>query len=232
MVSIPERTLASEILADAYLQANRVDDAFQTIALLPNADALDFRLLVRLVSAGAEEARHRNLKHLVVSQKYGDLAIRAIEASSGAGGMNAAAWAAYKSETLPSLYQTLGVFFMHAGEPTDGKAYLQKAVQLKPYDPMNHILLGAAANGEYSVALQQMKQLRPGPARDALGKKIIELVNQVVDSYAHGLALSAGSPQEQTVRAQVWPDLESYYKFLHKGSLDGLQALIDQYKKQ
>jgi len=226
-----ERNVASAILADAYLKANRVDDAFQTIAVLPSPDSLDLRLLARLVSAGVEETRQRNLKHLMISRKYGELAIRDMEADLRPGGMNAAGWSDYKGKTLPSLYQSLGLLALHAGLPADAMTHLRKAIELAPDDTMNYTYLGAAANEEYSRASQQLKQMPPGPARDALGQRTFELLNQVVDAYAHALALSSGTPLEQTIRAQVWADVETYYKFLHKGSLEGLQALIDKYKK-
>ncbi len=227
-----ERVVAAEILAEAYLKANRTEDAFQSIAVLPSAEAIDLRLLTRLVFAGAEESRQRNLKHLFVSQKYGDIALRAIDADLRPFEMNAARWADYKSKTLPSLHQSLGLLALHAGSPDEGLKHLRKAVELAPEDPQSHVFLGAAMNEEYITASQQLKQMKPGPARDTLAKKVLEQMNQVVDAYAHGLALATGSAQEPTVRAQVWPDLESYYKFLHNGSLDGLQALIDKYKKQ
>jgi tetratricopeptide (TPR) repeat protein len=227
-----ERKVASAILADAYLKANRVDDAFQTIAILPNADSLDLRLLARLVSAGVEETRQRNLKHLMVSRKYGELAIRDIEADLRPVGMNAAGWSDYKGKALPSLYQSLGLLALQAGLPADAMTHLRKAVELAPDDPMNYNFLGAAANEEYSRASQQLKQMPAGPPRDALGQRTFELMNQVIDAYVHALALSSGTPLEQTIRGQVWADVESYYKFLHKGSLEGLQALIDKYKKQ
>jgi tetratricopeptide (TPR) repeat protein len=232
MSSDPERRVASSILADAYLRANRMDDAFQTIAVLPSADALDLRLLARLVIAGVDETRQRNLKHLMVSRTYGELAIQTIEADHRPGEMNAARWADYKGKTLPSLYQSLGLLAMHAGQPAEAKTHLQKAVELAPEDPMNYAYLGAAANEEYAAASQTLKQMPAGAERDALWQRTIELLNQVIDAYAHALALSADSVQKQTIRAQVGADLENYYKFLHQGSLDGLQALIDKYKKQ
>jgi len=227
-----ERYFASGILAEAYLQANRVDDAFQTVALLPSPESLDLRLLARMVSAGVAETRQRNLKHLIVSGRYGEMAIRAIEADLRPAAMTEPAWADYKGKTLPYLYQSLGLLAMHAGQPADAKTRLRTAIELAPDDPLNYIFLGAAMNAEYSAGAEQLKQLRPGPERDALGKKTIDLLSQAVDAYAHGLGLLAGSSQEQTIREQVGPDLESFYKFLHNGSLDGLQALIDSYKKK
>ncbi len=227
-----ERTVAGEILADAYLKAHRVDDAFQTVAVLPSAEAVDVRLLASLVLAGADESRQRNLKHLIVSQKYGALAIRAMEADLIPAAMSASRWSDYKGKTLPSVHQALGLLALHAGTPADGIEHFRKAVALAPDDPQNYVFLGAAINEGYLTAAQQLKQLQPGATRDALARKVLDQLNQIVDAYARALALSTGSPEEETVRTQIWPDLESYYKFFHKGSLDGLQELIAKYKKQ
>ncbi|MBI1750062.1 MAG: hypothetical protein HY234_02030 [Acidobacteria bacterium] len=227
-----ERNVAGAILAEAYLKANRVDDAFQTIAVIRDDEALDLRLLVRLTTAGADEARQRNLEHLAASRKYGDLAIRAMEADRRPAGMDSAMWTEYKGKTLPSLYQSLGMLSLHGGAAAEAQTYLKKAVELAPDDPLNYIFLGAAANEEYMAATQQLKQVPPGAARDELWGRTTMLLDQVIDAYAHAVALSAGSSQEEAIRAQVWPDLENYYKFRHKGSLEGLQALIATYKKQ
>ena len=54
MTTDSERRSASAILADAYLKVNRVDDAFQTIAVLPSPDLLDLRLLARDIGLGEE----------------------------------------------------------------------------------------------------------------------------------------------------------------------------------
>ncbi len=232
MSSDLERRVASEILTDAYLKANRVDDAFQTIAVLPTVELVDVRLLARLTAAGADQARQRNLKHLAASRRYGQMAIRAIEADQRPVTLSAMAWKEYKGTTLPAMYQSLGLLSLHASAPAEAITHLQKAVELAPNDPLNYVFLGAATNEEYSTSSQQLKQMQPGPARDAMWKKSMDLLNQVVDSYARALALSAGSPQEQAIRVQVRPDLEGYFKFLHNGSLEGLQAFIDKYKKQ
>lgn len=227
-----ERNNASAILADAYLSTNRVDDAFRTVALLPRPDSLDLHLLVRLATAGADETRLRNLKHLSESRRYGGLAIRAIEAGLRPGGMNAATWAAYKGKTLPSFYQSLGLLALHADQSADAVTHLQKAIELAPNAPTNYSILGAAAGAEFSTASQQLTQMPAGSVRDALEQRTTELLTQMVDAYAHALALSVGSPQEQAIRAQAGPELEKHYKVLHQGSREGLQGLIDKYKKK
>lgn len=230
--SAEERSAALAVLADAYLVAQRTDDAFRIVAQIPSTSTPDVRLLVRLVNAGADQARLRNLQHLNESLGFGNLATSAIDAGLRPGGMNAATWAKYKTKELPAFYQSLAVLSMHAGRPADATAQLQKSAALAPTDAGNYVLLGAAANAEYAAVTQQQAQAADSSARNALVLRVFELQNQVIDAYARALALAAGTAQEPAIRAQVGGELERHYKLLHNGSLDGLQALIDKYKKR
>jgi hypothetical protein len=69
-----------------------------------------------------------------------------------------------------------------------------------------------------------------GSARDEQLKKVQALLDSLIDAYAHALALSEGNATLQQIREQYAQDLESYYKYRHNGSTDGMQQLIDKYK--
>jgi len=56
------------------------------------------------------------------------------------------------------------------------------------------------------------------------------LLDSVIDAYAHMVALSEGKAQFQQVRQEYFQDLETYYKYRHHNSTEGLQQLIDTYK--
>jgi hypothetical protein len=45
------------------------------------------------------------------------------------------------------------------------------------------------------------------------------------------VALSDGVPAYLGLHDALMPDLEKYYKYRHKDSTEGLQQLIDKYKK-
>jgi len=68
-----------------------------------------------------------------------------------------------------------------------------------------------------------------GPTRDEELKKTQAILDQVIDAYAHAIALSEGNATLQEVRQQYLGDLETYYKYRH-GSTEGMQQLIDKYK--
>ena len=57
-------------------------------------------------------------------------------------------------------------------------------------------------------------------------------MDDVIDAYAHAIALTEGNPQYDAMRVGLKADLEGYYKYRHSNSTEGLQALIDKYKKR
>ena len=59
---------------------------------------------------------------------------------------------------------------------------------------------------------------------------VLARLDQVIDAYAHFIALSEGQAQLATMRQQEMEDLEKYYKYRHNGKTDGMQQLIDKYK--
>ena len=49
-------------------------------------------------------------------------------------------------------------------------------------------------------------------------------------AFARIIALTDGKPEAKQINDQVRENLENYYKYRHKNT-DGLQALINKYKK-
>ena len=69
-----------------------------------------------------------------------------------------------------------------------------------------------------------------GAERDAMLVKANEKLDATIEAFARIVALTDGKPEAKQVNDQVRENLESYYKYRHKNT-DGLQALIDKYKK-
>src|SRR5262249_6908814 len=130
----------------------------------------------------------------------------------------------YRTSILPSLYQSMGLLNFVKGDRAETKARLRKASELAPADPFNYMLLAQVLNDEYEDAAKQAKS-NSEQMTQALG-----LMDQVIDAYAHFVALAEGNERLKEARQQLMSDLESYYKFRHKGSTEGLQQLIDKYK--
>ena len=101
------------------------------------------------------------------------------------------------------------------------KSRLTKATTLAPQDPSNFALLGRVINADY-IALGNTNQKTSGQS-DAF-------LDLIIDNYARAVALATGRVEYQTLLQQVIPDLTIYYKQRHKGSIKGLQQLINRYK--
>ena len=216
---------------DSYVTANRLDDAFTLATTILAKDPEEVHTLVQLTLAGTEEAKKGNRKHMAQTQQYGNKAIQLIEANKKPVGMDDPSWETHKS-TLPTLYQETGILAMLANDSEQAKARLSKAIALKPDDPSSHAILAYLINNEYVQQATAYKTMPEGKEKADTLKKLEGMIDNIIDAYAHTVALSTGKPEYQALLQQVLPDLTSYYKFRHNQSTEGLQQLIDKYKPQ
>jgi hypothetical protein len=225
-----EQGMIMPILIEALADANRWDEAFTNGSefLTRNPDAL--LVLAQLAAIGTNQAKQKNAKFVPQSLQYGAHAIELIEANKKPTGIDDAGWLDYKSTRLPSLYQSMGILELVKGDHTGAKARLAKAVELAPADAFNYLLLSGILNDEYQNRAQQYRALPNGPAKDEELKTVLAILDQVIDAFAHTIALAEGNERLAPVRQQYLQDIESYYKYRHKGSTTGMQQLIDKYK--
>jgi hypothetical protein len=223
--------LVNSQLLYAYIDTNRLDDAFAlapgTIDKSPDPVAA----LINLSRAGLAEARNKNLKYTAQSREMALKAIALIESDKKPQAVADATWNDYKTRWHGQLYQWLAMLSLDTGDKADAKAKLASAVKLNPRDPINYVLLSTMANDEYQRLAQAHRAAAAGAEKDALLKQAEAQMDEVIDAYAHAVALTEGDSQYDTMRAGLRADLESYYKYRHNNSSDGLQALIDKYKK-
>ncbi|HEY6328961.1 MAG TPA: hypothetical protein VI756_06465, partial [Blastocatellia bacterium] len=173
---------------------------------------------------------HKNAKYVPQAQKYGASAVAIIESNKKPANVSDADWGQYKTKFLGQLYQSMALMSLATGNEADATAKLQKSVAASPDDPFTYVLLGSIANTHYETLATQYKGMPPGGDQDAMLKKALEQMDQVIDYFAHGVALSEGSAPYKLLHDQVMAQLELLYKYRHKGT-DGLQQLIDKYKK-
>ncbi len=225
-----EQQMIMPLLIEAFAGAKRFDEAFSsgTGFLAANPDALV--VLVQLMAIGTEQAKQKNPKFVPQSLQYGAHAIELIETDKKPADMDDAGWKNYKTTVLPSLYQSMGVLFLVKGDRGEARIRLAKASELAPTDPFNYLLLSGVLYDDYQEKGTHYKGMPNGPAKDAELKTVLALLDQVIDSYAHAIALSEGNVPLQPVRQQYLQELETYYKFRHNNSTEGMQQLIDKYK--
>ena len=217
------------VVIDAHADANELDQAFTKGADFLSRHPESLRVLVTLLSVGTEQAKKQNAKFIDQSIRYGGQAIALAEANKKPPNFDDAAWQQFKTVTVPSLYQSLGLLYMMKGASADAKANYTKASQAAPSDPFNFVMIAAILNDEYQAAAKAYQAMTAGAPKEEQLKKVQALLDTVIDAYAHAIGLSEGSPPLAQIRQQYLQDLESYYKYRHK-STTGMQQLIDKYK--
>ncbi len=219
------------VILDAYLKANRLDDAFRIAAAVVEKNPNDVTVLTHMSLLGTDQAKARNGKYVQASQTFGTKAIELIEADKMPAGMDPAAWGQYKTRWLPQLYQSMGILSFVTGNKAEAKVKLDKAVAVNTTDPVTYMLLGSLSNEEYQQLAQQHKSMAAGPMKDQVLKDAHMKLDVVIEMFARAVALSQGQPQYQQLHDQLLQDLTAYYKYRNNGKDEGLQQLIDKYKK-
>jgi len=225
-----EQKMIGPILIDAFAGANRFDEAFASGAEFVKQNPDSLMVLVQLVAIGTEQAKQKNPKFIPQSLQYGAHAVELVEADKKPEQMDDAGWKSYKTTGLPSLYQSMGLMNLVKGDRPEAKARLIKAAALAPTDPFNYLLITGILNDEYQAAAKHYQGTANSPAKDEELKKVLAILDSVIDSYAHTIALAEGIERLAPVRKQYLDDLEAYYKYRHNNSTAGMQELIDKYK--
>jgi hypothetical protein len=224
-----EEEVIMPVLLEGYSDAKKPEGAFSTGApyLTQHPDSVP--VLIGLFTIATEQAKQKNLKFLEQGEQYGGRAIELIEGNKKPASMNDATWKDY-GNLLPRLYQQYGILGMVKGDRAATQARLTKASELDPKDPFNFLLLSSSLNEEYQEGAKKYQSMPDGTDRDAQLKKVLGLLDRVIDADAHFVALSEGNAQLAAVRQQEMQYLETNYKYRHGGKTDGMQALIDKYK--
>lgn len=217
------------VLLDSYVKAGRADDAFKmgTEILSKNPDEVHAH--VQLAFTAANEVRKQNPKFVQPGLQSGLKAIELIEADKKPAKMEPTNWASHKL-LLPAIYQQVAVLNLVAGNAAEARVKAAKSAELGPTDPTSFALLGMIINTDYLKLATSYKTMPEGKDKEATLKKLEGLMDEIIDAYAHAIALAIGKPEHQSMMQQLTVDVTSYYKFRHNQSTDGLQALIDKYK--
>lgn len=224
-----DQELIVPVLIDGYADAKRFDEAFATGAefLKNNPDSL--RVLVKLMLLGTDQAKQRNGKFIEPSLQYGAHAIQLIEAKKVPAGMTEASWKSYE-DVLPGLYQSMGILGLVKGDRVEAKARFTKAIELAPADPFNYLMLVDILDAEYQEGAKRYQNMPSSKAKNDEYPRVVAALDKVIDTLARAIALSEGDARLEQARQQAIKDLETYYKYRHNNSTEGMQQLINKYK--
>jgi hypothetical protein len=217
------------LLLDAYIAANRTEDAFRLGGewLAKNPD--DAHTLYRLAVLASNETIRGNNNFAALGRQYGAKAAELIEADKMSPNTDAAKWPAFKAEALPAVYRATGIIALKTNDRAAARQFLEKAIANKSTDPGIYLVLADLDNADYELTAKQY-QIAGAAEKEALRKKADEQLDRVIESYAQAIAKAEGNPQYQPAAAALRESLTTYYKYRHN-STDGMQQLIDKYKK-
>jgi tetratricopeptide (TPR) repeat protein len=149
------------VALDVYLNANRLDQAFEVGADILSHKPYEFAVLVKLATLGANASRSKNLTYADTSLRYGLRATQIIEQNERPSGVLDEEWASQK-EQLPLLYQHLAIIRLAEGNSREAKEHLNKAITLDPLEPSNFALLGRILNGDYEQRTSLLNDMPEG----------------------------------------------------------------------
>jgi hypothetical protein len=225
-----EAALVNDALLNAYINSGKTDDAFKmgSARLAKNPEDID--LLRSLSVIASNETIKGNNAYASQGQQYGAKAIELIEADKKPEGVDDAKWAAYKAETLPALYRATGIIAYKTDDRATAIARFGKAEEMKIADPAVYVIMSELAFDEFD---QRNKEYNVASAADkpAALKRRDEAIDRVIDAYAQAVAATEGQEQFKAANAGLREDLEKFYRNRHNNSADGLQQLIDKYKR-
>jgi hypothetical protein len=224
-----EEEMIMPVLLVGYADAKKPDEAFSNGADYLGKHPDSVGVLVELMFIATEQAKAKNGKFVAQGEQYGTKATQLIEANKKPASMDDGTWKEYQS-LLPRIYQSLAILGMVKGDRPTTQARLAKASELDPKDALNYLFLANSISMDYEDAAKKYQAMANGAEKDAQLKKVLEMLDRLIDADAHFLALSDGNAQLANIRLQEMKYLEINYKFRHDGKTDGMQQLIDKYK--
>ncbi|MFL6337251.1 MAG: hypothetical protein ACJ754_28460 [Pyrinomonadaceae bacterium] len=225
-----EASLVTGSLLNSYINTGQTQDALKlgTDWLAKHPD--DISVMRNLTILASAEAIKGNNAFIAQGRDYGARAIALLEADKVPAGYDAAKWPDFKRESLVSLYRETGILAFKAGDNAAAIPLLEKAVELNSPDAAIYFLLSDLNNEVYELRAKESMVAAPSD-KPAATQRAEAALDRVIESYARAIALTEGKPEFAQANAAFRERLTPYYKYRHKNSTDGLQQLIEKYKK-
>lgn len=180
--------------------------------------------------SGADDAKWKEYKSSTLPQLHTALGFTAYSEKNAAEAKSSLEKAVALGSNEPNTFLVLGLIAFGEGNNAEAKSKLDKAVALGSREPNIYAVLGSMAEKDYTE-LARKYQAATGPERDATLKLAQAQLDRVIELFAQAVALAEARPEYKPLHDQVMQPLTDYYKYRHNNSTDGLQQLIDKYKK-
>ena len=225
-----EAALVTPSLLVSYISTGQTQDAMtlgsQWLAKHPD----DIDAMLSLTIAATTAAINNNNAFVAQGRDYGAQAIALLEADKMPAGWDAAKWPGFRQRALVSLYRETGVLAHLSGNREAARPLLEKAATLHSTDPGVYLILAGYAGDEYDLRSKAFN-VAAAEQKPAALKTAEAALDNLIEAYARAVAATEGDARYTKANEGIRADLERNYKFRHKGSTEGMQALIDKYKK-
>jgi tetratricopeptide (TPR) repeat protein len=226
---------AKPILVVVYAQTNRFEKAFEMGRDVLSADPNNFSILYLLALAAATASKGRDTRFDADGLTYATRALELASAGSPPPGFAPQAWEQQKNKILGALHQAAGLFLYNKAEYDPAIEHLKKSAELDPSDPVTFYLIGEALKlGKYARLRESYDKLTPEEKVAEAGKQLLQQVDEVVDQmiemYARTVAISEANASLQALNQEARKVLESFYRYRHNDTTEGLEELIKKYK--
>ncbi|MDT7689647.1 MAG: hypothetical protein QOE46_2406 [Acidobacteriota bacterium] len=229
--TLPEEAQnVNSTLLNAYIGAGKTEEAMKLGGdwLVKHPD--DARTMMNLTILASTAAIKGDASYVARGREYGAKAITLLEADKMPEGYDAAKWPEFRKSSLVSLYRETGVLAHIAGDRAAARPLLEKAVTLHSPDPGVYLVLAGYAADDYDMR-QKEYTVAPAAQKVAALKTAEAALDSLIEVYARAVVMTDGNAQYQQANAAIREDLEKNYKYRHNNSTEGLQQLIDKYKR-
>ncbi len=225
-----EADLVRPTLIEGYFAQNKFEDALNESVKYLEKNPDDVTIHVQITWAGATQVQKQNLipKLMQAAVQSGAKAAELMEADKKPEWMDDEKWKNYRNSWLWRLYYARGVILLQNNDKVAAKESVEKAVGIEPGDLGVLLMLISLTNDEYQTLAQKYQAEK----KQELLDKALEKMDEVIDWMARGVAACEGNPQLKATQDQLMDNLKQYYAFRFEGKTDGLQGLIDKYKKK
>ena len=225
-----EADLVRPGLVDALFKLEKWDEALDEGNQYLQRNPEDVTVFISIAWAGANQIQKQvsNPKLTKAATDASAKAVELMEQDKRPGRFDDKSWGEYRNSWLPRLYQARGLMLLNTGNRGEAKDNLEKAAGLEPYDPPTLMMLVNISNDEY----QDLAKRYQAEKKSDLLDKAVEKMDEVIDWMARAVAASDGVAQMQQANQQLRENLNAYYSFRHDGKTDGVNQLIEKYKKK
>ncbi|NDD64074.1 MAG: hypothetical protein EBZ36_08870 [Acidobacteria bacterium] len=217
-------------LIDALLKLEKWDEALNESSQYLQRNPEDVTVLISVAWAGANQIQKPspNPKLVQSANDFSAKAVELMEQDKRPARFDEKNWGEYRNSWLPRLYLARGLMLVTAGNRSEAKDNLEKAAGLEPHDPSTLMMLVNITNEEY----QDLAKRYQTEKKSSIMDKAIEKMDEAIDWMARAVGATEGVAQMQQVNQQLRENLSAYYSFRHEGKTDGLNELIEKYKKK